>query len=383
MFRKFRNKVLAIYLISILILLVGSLSFVYIRSYTEMNASISQRLNDKREKPKGEQPGEMPSGLNTDFNFDEARDLVIYKDEDFEQKLDEYLTLDYQIDYTKQLITTAEDTYAFGMNNDGYKVVKITYDLQYIESLKSTLFIYGTIVMAIFSAGGYLLITKLVRPLEAAYETQNRFVSDASHELKTPLAIIKSCVQLIASGDDDQENLIVYVQDETDRLIRLTDNLLQLSEIDQEDYPEIDVTNTLELLISGIEVNLFEKKIKLESQIDTNIKARVASDDLNQLAHILIDNAVKYNDNRRIVKVKLTVHNRMLVLTVANSSDYVNNQDIGHLFDRFYRASASRQEKGFGLGLALAKHITNKYNGDIKAEYEGGYFTIIVRLPIK
>ncbi len=392
MFKAFRNKVFGIYVISILVLLVGSLTFVYVRSYREMESSIAQRLDTKKGGPQKEDNGlpdpsqdsPVPSEISesSQFDFDQARDLTIYQDDDFEQKLSDYVGEEYIIDYQNQMITSGSERYIFNASNGVYKVVRVTYDLEYIANLKTTLLMFGSLVLVLFSTFGFILITKLVAPLEASYQVQNQFVSDASHELKTPLAIIKSCLDLVARGDDDSENLVSYCQDETDRLIRLTSNLLQLSEHDQVDYQAINISKNIEILISGIEVNMFEHNIDFKTEISPNIWAKVASDDINQLVHILIDNAVKYNDERKKVSLELTNHNRHLLLTVTNSSEIVLDSQLEHLFDRFYRVDKSRTEKGFGLGLALAKHLTTKYNGEIKADYSYGYFTINVKIPL-
>ncbi len=392
MFKTFRNKVFAIYMISIILLLVGSLTFVYVRSVNEMESSIEQRLMGSQGpkddggqggvKPDDDQMALMMSEQSEMFNVDEARDIVIYQNEDLEQKVSEYLGDQYYINYQDGTIISGDDTYRFQENDGIYKVVKVTYDLEYIDNLQTTLLMFGTLVLILFGVFGFILITNLVKPLAESYEIQNRFVSDASHELKTPLAIIKSCLQLIAKDDDDKENLLVYCQDETDRLIRLTSNLLQLSETQSPKYELINVSQTIDILISGLEVGLFEKKIKLTSEIAEDVKAKMASDDINQLVHILVDNAVKYNDDRRKVKVSLKTQNRSMYLQVKNSSELIDEKHLEHLFDRFYRIDSARTEKGFGLGLALAKHLVEKYNGEIKAEYEGGYFIINVKFPI-
>ncbi len=392
MFKTFRNKVFAIYMISIILLLVGSLTFVYVRSVNEMKSSIEQRLMASQGpkddggqggiKPDDDQMALVMSEQSEMFNVDEARDIVIYQNEDLEQKISEYLGDQYYINYQDGTIISGDDTYRFQENDGIYKVVKVTYDLEYIDNLQTTLLMFGTLVLILFGVFGFILITNLVKPLAESYEIQNRFVSDASHELKTPLAIIKSCLQLIAKDDDDKENLLIYCQDETDRLIRLTSNLLQLSETQSPKYDLINVSQTIDILISGLEVGLFEKKIKLTSEITEDVKAKMASDDINQLVHILVDNAVKYNDDRRKVKVSLKSQNRNMYLQVKNSSELIDEKHLEHLFDRFYRIDSARTEKGFGLGLALAKHLVEKYNGEIKAEYEGGYFIINVKFPI-
>lgn len=393
MFRAFRNKVFAIYLVSILVLLIGSLSFVYIRSYSEMKSSINQRLMDNKmgmdSGPKDGYGAVQPeseavtSDANTpEFDLGEARDLTIFQNEDIEQKISEYVGEEYLINYQDQTIVSGDDTYMFRENDGVYKVIKITYDLEYIENLKTTLLIFGSLVIVVFSTFGFVFITKLIEPIKQSYETQNRFVSDASHELKTPLAIMKSCLQLIAANDEDKDNLVEYCQDETDRLIRLTSNLLQLSETDTIKYEKINVSQTAEILVSGLEVSLFEKNIGFKSDIAENIYCNIAKDDLNQLIHIFVDNAVKYNDDRKKVKLSISSSNRNLIIQVKNSSNQVSHEDLDLIFDRFYRIDNSRTEKGFGLGLSLAKHIVEKYDGEIKADYSGGYFTVNVKFPL-
>lgn len=395
MFKQLKYKVFAIYFLSILIILVGSLTFVYARSVDEMESSIGQRLEGTKKEPEGKEhgsealsnaiPSETPKleeaeNSIPDINVDEARDLTIAEDENFMTKLNNYLGDSYAIDYDKQVITAGYDTYVYKEVDNAYKLVKVTYDLEYIDSLQTTLMIFGLLVVVIFSIVGYILITKLIEPIKESYETQNRFVSDASHELKTPLAIIKSCLDLIAKGDNEEE-LVTYCQGETDRLIRLTNNLLQLSEHSVRDYELINLSKSIELLISGVEVGLFEKKIKLSSDIETDINARIANDDINQLLHILIDNGVKYNDDRRRLKVVLRKISKHIYLEVENTSNVVEEEQLEQLFDRFYRTDKSRSEKGFGLGLSIAKHITEKYNGDIQASYGSGKFKVTIKFP--
>lgn len=393
MFRAFRNKVFAIYLVSILVLLIGSLSFVYIRSYNEMQSSINQRLMDNKmgmdSGPKDGYGAVQPEseavtsdGNTPEFDLGEARDLTIFQNEDIEQKISEYVGEEYLINYQDQTIVSGDDTYMFRENDGVYKVIKITYDLEYIENLKTTLLIFGSLVIVVFSTFGFVFITKLIEPIKQSYETQNRFVSDASHELKTPLAIMKSCLQLIAANDEDKDNLVEYCQDETDRLIRLTSNLLQLSETDTTKYEKINVSQTAEILVSGLEVSLFEKNIGFKSDIAENIYCNIAKDDLNQLIHIFVDNAVKYNDDRKKIKLSISSSNRNLIIQVKNSSNQVSHEDLDLIFDRFYRIDNSRTEKGFGLGLSLAKHIVEKYDGEIKADYSGGYFAVNVKFPL-
>lgn len=395
MFKRFKYRVFAIYFLSILIILVGSLTFVYVRSVAEMESSISQRLDGNKNEPEGKEHGsealsnmapsesqmlEEEIANGPDVNVDEARDMTIAEDANFMTKLNDYLGDSYAIDYDNQTITAGSDTYVYKEVDNAYKIVKITYDLEYIDNLQTTLMMFGLLVVVIFSIVGYILITKLIEPIEESYETQNRFVSDASHELKTPLAIIKSCLDLIAKGDKEEE-LVNYCQDETDRLIRLTNNLLQLSEHSDQEYDLINLSKSVELLISGVEVGLFEKKINLSSDIETDINARIANDDINQLLHILIDNGVKYNDDRRRLKVVLRKTSKHIYLEVENTSNVVEGDQLEQLFDRFYRTDKSRTEKGFGLGLSIAKHITEKYSGDIQASYGSGNFKVTVKFP--
>lgn len=388
MFKQFRNKMFGIFLFVICLLIVGSLSFVYYQSYSDMKDSIVIRLDGGDSKGGGigkEQQSEpTPPDVGAESIDDSQqfiRDgIVITSTDDIQTAMDNYFAQSVEVDENEKLITVNNDIYAYNQISSGYRVVQITYDIEYLHSLRNNLIILALFSICAFAIIGFILISRLIEPLKQAYEVQEQFVSDASHELKTPLAVIKSCLNLIANEDDDKDNLIEYCQGETDRLIRLTSNLLQLSENTNDQYPQIDISKNLNIAISGIEVEMYEQGMNFEGQISPDISGRIAGDDLTQLLHIFLDNARKYNDHRRKIILSCSQEGKYLRLDVKNSTEPLSPMEINRIFERFYRIDKVRQEKGFGLGLALAKHIAEKYHGDIKANYESGYFHAIVRL---
>lgn len=385
MFNKLRNKVFFIYLISIILILLSSLTFVYFKTRSEMIHSIEMRL-ETGEEPKVNEPREKPvEELSSIASFQiepEVNEFEITDSPNALSLLEEKLGSEITVDTDNNTITSENKTYMYRLNGEVYKIIDITYDIEYLNSLVRTLVLIGFLATVVFSIFGFILISKLIKPIKESYERQNSFVSDASHELKTPLSVIKTCLSLIANSNDENNEMVEYCQEETDRLIRLTNNLLQLSENDDTEYDLINLSTPLKLMTSSLEASLFEEGINFTSEIEENLEAKVATDDIKQLVHILIDNGVKYNDKRNNLDLKVSKSTRNITITVRNSSDHISKAELENIFDRFYRIDKSRSEKGFGLGLSLAKHITNKYHGTIKADYHSGYFTMSVKIPL-
>lgn len=387
MFKSFRNKMLGIFFSVITLLIIISLTYVYYQSYTEMYDSIQIRLgtNDTLQKPidETEQNGNnaiKPDDVKSKQEQFERDGIIVNSADDVQTTMDNYFQEQVSIDTDKCIIQTSSEIYAYNFAENQYKIVKISYDVEYLHNLRNNLLLLGIFAIITFTVVGFILITRLIKPIEEAYVMQQQFVSDASHELKTPLAIIKSCLSLATIADEESQQLVAYCQGETDRLIRLTNNLLQLSDNTIDSYQQIDVTKVINLTVSGLEVEMFEQQINFKSNIESNIFGRIAGDDIIQLLHILIDNGIKYSDQRKRINLRVYQDNKYLRIELKNSSDFIDHQELQKIFERFYRVDKVRQEHGFGLGLALAKHICDKYNGSIKATYESGYFISSIKL---
>ncbi len=396
MFSSLKRKLFIIYMLSIFSILIFSTSFIYISTKNDITNSIEMRLDMSKKEDQaprygnGEDMESEPLGngdeslndelLPFDSNF--KNEFVVNDQAAFEQFVDENIAAGSIIDKENKRITSGDQTYLYNYFDGTYKIIEITYDIQNLQSLFKNLCLVVFLATGLFAIVGYVLISKLIKPIRVSYERQHQFVSDASHEMKTPLAVSKSCLSLIEVENEDNKTMLEYLKTENDRLIRLTDNLLQLSARNTIHHELVDASKRIELVLSGLEVRMFENDITFTSNVEPNITAKLNGDDIAQLVTIFIDNAIKYNDKRKRINFRLTRDRKYLYISVANTSEVITDEQMEKLFDRFYRVEKSRNNKGFGLGLSLAKHICEINNGKISNEYTNGQFYITAKLPI-
>ena len=215
-----------------------------------------------------------------------------------------------------------------------------------------------------------------VNPVKDAWNKQKQFVADASHELKTPLTVILANNNIMMSHKDSKvEEEIKWLQsteEEAQHMKNLIDKMLFLAKSDAEssktELTKVNVSEVIEAASLNFEPIAFEKGIMLDCEIEPDIIMDSNETMLNQLSHILIDNAIKYSVIDGIVKIKLLKQNNKLIFSVNNKGNVISKDEIAHIFDRFYRAEKSRTTKGYGLGLSIAQNITNSIGGKISVE---------------
>lgn len=266
-----------------------------------------------------------------------------------------------------------------------------------ISSQSTTLrsLIKGCIMIGIASILAFLGISFLlsywaVKPVEKAWNQQQQFVSDASHELKTPLTVIMSNAELLQSSDNEAENKAQFVNSivaMSQRMRTLVDGLLQLTRADngttKQAFEPIDISRIASEALLPFEPVLFEKGLLLESNIEPNLTINGSALQIQQLLGILLDNAGKYA-NPGIVTFAVQRQGRNILLTVANPGDPIPKADLERIFDRFYRADAARTGNGsFGLGLSIAKSITHAHGGRIWAQSNITGNCFYVQLPMQ
>ena len=257
----------------------------------------------------------------------------------------------------------------------------------------------NTVVTLIFSCAAALIAFFLIslylskwalRPVERAWEQQRRFVADASHELKTPLTVILANTGILKSNRlstvEQQMNWIENTGAEATRMKKLVDSLLFLAKADN---TELSVTlskvNLSDIAISSalaFESVAFERGVLLAtSEIAADIYISGNEAQLKQLIGILLDNAVKYSEEKGVVTLSLETRQSKAALTVHNQGSYMAAADLEHVFDRFYRADKSRSAEGYGLGLAIAKSIVDAHGGKISVRSDavhGTTFTVMM-----
>ncbi len=226
------------------------------------------------------------------------------------------------------------------------------------------------------------ILTKwITTPVKKAFLKQKIFIADASHELKTPLSV------MIASTDaylnDKNDKWIYNIKNESERMIKLVTELLDLAKTEQEQDIEMTSHNLSRITESAIltfESIFYEKKIKLKYKIEDNINLKCNEDLIMELMNILIDNAIKHSFIKRNININLYKANKQIILEVINKGLPIKKEDEEKIFERFYKADSSRNRNSnnYGLGLAIAKNIVAKHKGKISAHSSNGYTTFKV-----
>lgn len=219
-----------------------------------------------------------------------------------------------------------------------------------------------------------LLSKRVVKPIAESYEKQRRFVTDANHELKTPLTLILANLD-IAEAELGQNEWLDDIRSEGQRMADLVEQLVALSRMDEENARMNTSLLPLGEIVADTTADfkaLAESRSKtLSSEIDTSVVYNGDEMLLRRLLSVLLDNALKYCDDGGEIFVKLEKRSRV-ILTVENTYKNINDIELAHLFDRFYRADKSRKYiGGFGIGLSIAKAITDKHKGEISAYKKG------------
>lgn len=216
----------------------------------------------------------------------------------------------------------------------------------------------------------FLLSKKAVKPIAESYEKQKQFITDANHELKTPLTLILANLE-IAELELGKNEWLDDIRSEGNRMAELVNQLVALSRMDEEgsaiDLTEFCLSELVLDAASEFETLAKDHKKKMHIHVDKDIKCIGNETLLYRLVGILIDNAIKYCDNGGEITLSLT-HGKKTVLSVENTYSAVGEVELSRLFDRFYRADKARKfSGGYGIGLSMAQAIVEKHKGEITA----------------
>ncbi len=228
---------------------------------------------------------------------------------------------------------------------------------------------------------------KIVKPIAESYEKQKRFISDASHEIKTPLTIIAANADLLEADGEKEE--LIEIKNQTKRLSALTKDLVTLSKMEEGEQKaeKIDCpfSDIVEEAVAAFHAPAQTKNIVWQTEIEKGITLCGAPDALNRLLSVLTENAVKYAKPDGKIFVTLKKNRKSVFLSIANETESpISADDLPHLFDRFYRTDTSRNSAtgGHGIGLSIAKAVADAHGGVIAATYENGVFAVNVTLPL-
>ena len=248
----------------------------------------------------------------------------------------------------------------------------------------------GAAAMLLLLGVSILLSRWATRPVERAWRQQRQFLSDASHELKTPLTVILSNAELLESAQlpERPARWTDNIRSEAGRMKSLVEEMLTLARADNmvrtAVLEEVSLSDLAADCTLSFEPVAFEAGKPLQEDLAEGVTVMGDREKLRQVIAILLDNAVKYGAAGGAITLTLQKTDRQARLTVANPGEPIPPQQLRRLFERFYRADASRGEQsGFGLGLPIAATIAAEHKGTLKAESDAASTRFILMLPLK
>lgn len=228
---------------------------------------------------------------------------------------------------------------------------------------------------------------RIVKPFSENYEKQKQFITDAGHELKTPLTIIDADAEVLEM-DIGENEWLTDIRMQTKRLAQLTNSLIQLSRMEEQpqlEKIEFPLSDLLEETVEAFQALAKTQNKNFSGRIQPMLSMNGDEKAIRQLVTILLDNAVKHSDDGGRIEIALEKQKNSIQLSVFNTAGYISKENLPHFFDRFYRADPSRnsQTGGYGLGLSIASAIVAAHKGKIGATTQDEKsLLIIVTFPI-
>ena len=382
MIRRLRWKVIGLNMGMVFCVLLAVFAAVYFSSRAVIARSVQQQLQQVLQTGSGydlSQPGQegvpcfvaevYASGTvrvsgNSYYDLTDKAALVDIVTAALSADSDEGVLAEHHLRYLRQT----------GLLSTRIAFTDSTLEQATLRSLLTGSLLIGLAALAVLFACSYVLSGAVTRPVDRAWQQQKQFLSDASHELKTPLTVILSSAELLEqSAAPEQKQYVDNVRAESRRMKRLVEDMLTLSRVERggEHLPDTtaDLSDAAADAALRFEPVAYEAGKSLVYDIAPDVWVQGDADRLRQLVSILLDNAIKYGADGGTITLSVQKLDRQARLTVANPGEPIPPEKLSHLFERFYRADDSRGEKsGFGLGLAIAENIASIHKGTLRAE---------------
>ena len=260
--------------------------------------------------------------------------------------------------------------------NKTYIFVDCTRDLMSVRSFLKTSLLVSLIGFVAISILVYLLSPKMIKPVAESYAKQKEFITNAGHELKTPMSVIESCTEVIElqSGESKWTR---GIKEQVHKLSDLTTHMVALARMDECEELVMEDVNLSELVnkaLDGFSLEAEQQERVIEKNIESGISIKGNAALLTELVSILADNALKYATEDKPIKFSLTKDGKGTVLTEENYAEGLERGSQAKLFDRFYRGDTSHnsEKPGSGIGLSMAQSIVAAHGGEITAESPDG-----------
>ena len=263
-----------------------------------------------------------------------------------------------------------------------------TFEQATLRALVRVCLLIGAAALLVLFGLSWLLSGFVTRPVARTWQNQQQFLSDASHELKTPLTVILSSADLLkTSAQPEQRQYVDNISVESRRMKALVEDMLTLSRTESgraAPFAPLDLSDLVTDAALRFEPVAFEAGHPLQYDIQNGLSMTGDCQQLDQLVDILLDNAVKYAAPDGAIRLTLDAAGKHAVLTVENPGEPIPPEKLSHLFDRFYRVDDARTGAGgFGLGLAIAQQIVRRHKGAITAASDARATRFTVTLPLR
>ena len=299
---------------------------------------------------------------------------------------------DYNLRYYRSSVKKWFDREAPDAEGQIIVFADISSEIAAMHNLYRTCVIIGLGSFASFLVISIFFARWAVRPVEEAWAQQRQFVSDASHELKTPLTVILTDAEMLKSPRFDEAHKAQFVDNiltMSNQMRGLVESLLQLARVDngaiqKMSLQHIDLSGLVSDELLTFDALFFEKGLTLAEDIADGITVHGSAQHLKQVVEILLDNAQKYAAPHGTVQVTLQKSGaHHCLLSVADPGDAISPEDLKKIFQRFYRIDEARaMNHSYGLGLSIAENIVKNHKGRIWAESAGGINAFRVELPM-
>ena len=397
MIRRLRWKVIGLNMGMVFCVLLAVFAAVYFSSRTVIARSVQQQLQQVLQTGSGydlSQPGQegvpcfvaevYASGTvrvsgNSYYDLTDKAALADIVTAALSADNDEGVLAEHHLRYLRQT----------GLLSTRIAFTDSTLEQATLRSLLTGSLLIGLAALAVLFACSYVLSGAVTRPVDRAWQQQKQFLSDASHELKTPLTLILSSAELLEqSAAPEQKQYVDNVRAESRRMKRLVEDMLTLSRVERggEHLPDTtaDLSDAAADAALRFEPVAYEAGHTLSYDIAPGLLVRGDSGKLEQAVAVLLDNAIKYAAPGTEVRLDAVRQGKNACLWVENEGDPIPADKLPHIFDRFYRADESRTDGGsFGLGLPIARAIVEAHRGTIRCDSGGHTTRFTITLPCR
>ena len=363
-------------------------------------------MEDRNNKPEGNRPepkefdNSMPEPKDRELDNMMIMDYEVYSVKLNNNKIDRIInhsnnTSNFDAeDIAKKIIENGKgmkignlyiNNYSYNYNMDSIVIInnKSINDRLVLTLITSILILIGFEIIIYFIAKE--LTKRITKPARDAFDKQRDFIADASHELKTPLAVIMASSDELKS-DKKNEKYVDNIKYESERMSTLIKSLLDLSKLEKgigiDNYKEENISKIIERISLTFEAVAFEHNVNIDTNIEKDIIFKCSKEEIEKLISIILDNAIKHSYKESSIIINANKDKNNINIEITNSGDPIKVGDEDKIFERFYRADKSRNRDSnrYGLGLAIAKNIVTNHNGTIKAYSKDGMTTFKINL---